>query len=68
MGYENQSHYGGGKAYVCVILPSVSLIPNFTQVAKEPPSCDDKEGHYIIEPNDMLIQRCMLPFSKVEYS
>ncbi|KIL64233.1 hypothetical protein M378DRAFT_192699 [Amanita muscaria Koide BX008] len=25
--------------------------------SKEPPSCDDKEGHYIIEPNDMLVQR-----------
>jgi dual-specificity kinase len=27
------------------------------EAAKEPPSCDDKEGHYIIEPNDVLVQR-----------
>ncbi|KAK2460905.1 hypothetical protein APHAL10511_007375 [Amanita phalloides] len=28
-----------------------------TEASKDPPSCDDKEGHYIVEPNDMLIQR-----------
>ncbi|KAF8623639.1 hypothetical protein AX17_007339 [Amanita inopinata Kibby_2008] len=43
-------------------VPPAKLWDNRTNLTiedgiKGPPSCDDKEGHYIIEPNDMLIQR-----------
>lgn len=29
-----------------------------TQTSKGPVSCDDKEGHYIIVPDDMIVKRC----------
>jgi len=36
----------------------------FHQTSKGPPPCDDKEGHYIIVPDDMIFKRCM-PFSNL---
>jgi dual-specificity kinase len=33
------------------------------QTSKGPVSCDDKEGHYIIVPDDMIHRRCKPPFS-----
>jgi hypothetical protein len=31
----------------------------FSQTSKGPVSCDDKEGHYIIVPDDLIYRRCM---------
>jgi hypothetical protein len=30
------------------------------QTSKGPVPCDDKEGHYIIVPDDMIFKRCEL--------
>lgn len=31
---------------------------NQQQASKGLPSCDDKEGHYIVNPDDMIYRRC----------
>jgi dual-specificity kinase len=35
------------------------IYSSFLQTSKGPVSCDDKEGHYIIVPDDMIYRRCM---------
>jgi hypothetical protein len=33
---------------------------DLVQTSKGPVSCDDKEGHYIIVPDDVIYRRCKL--------
>lgn len=53
-----------------VSFSSPSNINNFFviycfQTSKGPVSCDDKEGHYIIVPDDMIYRRCTLNYSSM---
>ncbi|KAJ6570181.1 kinase-like domain-containing protein [Mycena vulgaris] len=41
------------------------FIYSFAQTSKGPVSCDDKEGHYIIVPDDMIYRRWQGTFGKV---
>jgi dual-specificity kinase len=50
---------------VCVALPSM-IIPvadSLLQASKGPVPCDDKEGHYIIVPDDVIHNHCAFPTS-----
>jgi dual-specificity kinase len=38
---------------------SDDTILNFEQTPKQQVSCDDKEGHYIVTPDDIIYKRCM---------
>ena len=35
------------------------------QTPKQPVSCDDKEGHYIVTPDDIIYKRCRFPIVAV---
>lgn len=35
-----------------------SDLVNFEQTPKQQVSCDDKEGHYIVTPDDIIYKRC----------
>jgi hypothetical protein len=54
-----------------VVLPHLQPLVNFyisdgrysdfadlEQTPKQPVSCDDKEGHYIVTPDDIIYKRC----------
>jgi dual-specificity kinase len=42
---------------VFFLLIWVTNVANF-QTSKGPVPCDDKEGHYIIVPDDVIARRC----------
>jgi dual-specificity kinase len=46
--------------YVLVLSPLIPLLTNviIVQAAKRLVPCDDKEGHYIIIPDDIIYDRC----------
>jgi dual-specificity kinase len=43
---------------VCILNRHGGKTCSFFQTSKGPVSCDDKEGHYIIVPDDMIYRRC----------
>jgi dual-specificity kinase len=38
---------------------------NLEQTPKQQVSCDDKEGHYIVTPDDIIYKRCRFPIVDV---
>lgn len=47
-----------GISILCFYCPHLVLFPQQNNV-----SCDDKEGHYIIVPDDMIHSRCMTRYT-----